>query len=548
MQNASRLVGIFSFFGLLAAGVLIVGCDSGGNSSGNSGGDGDPSVSNTSSVMVAFGSNSSSSSIEAPSEKTAKASGDLTVTFVYQNNSESNCTLSETDSGINTSDYNEPFDPTSISGNCDDPANFDGVKAAFTPGGSSTVSGLTLRILDGEGQELVSADGSNGGLSASATASDDVTFPSDGDGSDDTDDTTAPNAPSGLSASAGDGTVDLNWDAVSASDPSGYNVYRSTSSISDISGMSSINGSLLSGTSYTDSGTNNGSTYYYVVTAVDGSGNESAASNEVTATPSSDASGSTRIAFEKDRVGSSSDDIYTIRPDGSGLKQITNDGADDSTPTWSPDGNRIAFRSDRDGDSSDDIYTIQPDGSGLKQVTDGVGGSAPAWSPDGSRIAFERRSDIYTIRPDGSGLKQITNDSASDNNPAWSPDGSRIAFERDFAEIYTIRPDGSGLKQVTDGVGDRAPAWSPDGSRILFHSGRGENFSDDIYTIQPDGSGLKQVTNNANADYFHPAWSPDGRRIVFYNSNLTIYTIHPDGSGLKQITSNGAFPAWSPSQ
>jgi len=177
-----RFARAFFACSLLATGLLIVGCDSGGSSSGDDG----PSVSNTSSVMVEFESNSSSSSIEASSEKTAKASGDLTVTFVYQNNSESNCTLSETDSGINTSDYNKSFDPTTISGNCNDPANFDGVKSEFNPGSGSSVRELTLRILDGEGNELASDDGSDGGLSASATAPDDLNFPGDdSDGGDD---------------------------------------------------------------------------------------------------------------------------------------------------------------------------------------------------------------------------------------------------------------------------------------------------------------------------------------------------------------------------
>jgi hypothetical protein len=74
-------------------------------------------------------------------------------------------------------------------------------------------------------------------------------------------------------------TVALNWNA-SASTVSGYNVYRTTTSGS---GYSKVNSSLVGGVNYTDSTVQNSVTYYYVTTAVDGSGNESSYSNEAQA-------------------------------------------------------------------------------------------------------------------------------------------------------------------------------------------------------------------------------------------------------------------------
>jgi fibronectin type 3 domain-containing protein len=73
--------------------------------------------------------------------------------------------------------------------------------------------------------------------------------------------------------------VALSWQA-STSTVSGYNVYRSTTSGS---GYLKINSSPVGGLAYTDSNIQSVTTYYYVTTAVDSSGNESAYSNQASA-------------------------------------------------------------------------------------------------------------------------------------------------------------------------------------------------------------------------------------------------------------------------
>lgn len=95
-------------------------------------------------------------------------------------------------------------------------------------------------------------------------------------------DSSPPNSPSGLNAASGDASIALEWNAVQAEDLAGYNVYRSTSTISSVSGTSPINGeSPVSDTSYTDDTAENGTLYHYVVTAVDEAENESDPSGEV---------------------------------------------------------------------------------------------------------------------------------------------------------------------------------------------------------------------------------------------------------------------------
>jgi hypothetical protein len=84
---------------------------------------------------------------------------------------------------------------------------------------------------------------------------------------------------SGMGVAPVQHSVALTWTA-STSTVAGYNVYRSTVSGS---GYTKINSSLVVSANYTDSTVLSGTTYFYVTTAVDSSGTESAYSNEVSA-------------------------------------------------------------------------------------------------------------------------------------------------------------------------------------------------------------------------------------------------------------------------
>ncbi len=73
----------------------------------------------------------------------------------------------------------------------------------------------------------------------------------------------------------------LTWTANSEPDLAGYNVYRSAVSGGSVT---KLNSAPVTGTTYDDAPPGTG-TFYYVVTAVDTSGNESAPSAEVAGTP-----------------------------------------------------------------------------------------------------------------------------------------------------------------------------------------------------------------------------------------------------------------------
>ncbi|MBI2919215.1 MAG: S8 family serine peptidase [Chloroflexi bacterium] len=98
-------------------------------------------------------------------------------------------------------------------------------------------------------------------------------------------DSIPPAAPTGLSVSvpiSNGGVLDLSWNASTELDLAGYHVYRATTSGGP---YTKVNSSLVSANTFASAGLTNGTTYFYAVTAVDTSGNESAGSAQVSGTP-----------------------------------------------------------------------------------------------------------------------------------------------------------------------------------------------------------------------------------------------------------------------
>ncbi len=94
-----------------------------------------------------------------------------------------------------------------------------------------------------------------------------------------------------------------------------------------------------------------------------------------------------------------------------------------ASPVWSAR-NRIAFVAITEG--IHDIYTMNPDGSGIKRLTEGSGNNEdPCWSPDGGYIAFSSsRSDgyhLYLMNANGYNQRRITYFKGEEWEPSWSP-------------------------------------------------------------------------------------------------------------------------------
>ena len=131
------------------------------------------------------------------------------------------------------------------------------------------------------------------------------------------------------------------------------------------------------------------------------------------------------IAFEY-MITMVGNEIFLVKVEGGGFIQLTKD-VNGVAPAWSPDGKFITFNDSPGLFESSDIYVIRPDGTGLVNLTNSYRDDdfLPSWSADGTKIVFTSHRDgndeIYIMNADGSGLIRLTNHPATDSFPYWTP-------------------------------------------------------------------------------------------------------------------------------
>lgn len=215
--------------------------------------------------------------------------------------------------------------------------------------------------------------------------------------------------------------------------------------------------------------------------------------------------------------------LFAIR-DGH-TNQLTEDPGD-VEPSFSADGRTIAFA--RDGD----LFSIRPDGSGQRQLTSGTEiDSAPRISPNGNYVLFERRAsagaaaDLYIVGSHGGGVRALTTGANDDHEARFSPDGKAIVFVRGTADaadavnddLFSVRPNGSGLARltVTAGIDEFAPRYFAGG--ILFSRGDGSDGPAayaDVYTMKRNGARVKPLVAGVGSAYVEDV-SAGGHTVLF---------------------------------
>ncbi len=240
--------------------------------------------------------------------------------------------------------------------------------------------------------------------------------------------------------------------------------------------------------------------------------------------------------------------LWSMTPQGTDPRQLTQTGGLTSRPNWSLDGQRIAYSAFASGGYQ--IFVADSDGGNPQQLTNTTATDWEAWwSPDGRRLVFAStrtgESEIYTMLADGSDQRVIGDQAGFLCYPAWSPDGSQIIFTSG-ADIITIDLDDPLGTRTVISTG-RDPSYSPDGARITFARWVGDAF--DVFVADADGSNEVRLTTHPAPDW-NPVFSPDGAKIAFASyrdANWEIYTVRVDGTDLTRVTDNPAsdyLPAW----
>ena len=160
-----------------------------------------------------------------------------------------------------------------------------------------------------------------------------------------------------------------------------------------------------------------------------------------------------KIVFTSVRDGDL--DIYSMDIDGKNVRRLTNEVGYDGGPFFSYDNQWIVYRAHHPKSEKDiadyrgllkenlirpitlEIWVMKADGSGKRQITNnGKANFAPYFFPDGKRIIFAsnmddargRNFDLYSIGTDGTGLERITFNETFDGFPMFTPDGKKLVF------------------------------------------------------------------------------------------------------------------------
>jgi tricorn protease len=288
--------------------------------------------------------------------------------------------------------------------------------------------------------------------------------------------------------------------------------------------------------------------------------------------------------YRKGYRGSSNDDIWICKLDGSHHRRLTHFNGQDNSPMWSPDGRFLFFVSEMFGTPANIVRQEWDAKAGIthsspQQLTfhkdDGV--RRARISGNGDWIVYECGADLWVLSTRTGSTRKLAIEVHADDktNPErvvsftskgsiydyseWgkethfgvteftvSNDEKLIAFVV-HGEIFLMPRTGGKAKRLTDDPAyDHGVSFSPDGRKIVFLSDR--NGQEDIYLLESDDPAnkdllkahrfkVKQLTNTADAEW-DASFSPDGRYIAFLRGGK-LYTMNPDGTNLKVIADQG---------
>ncbi|MDD1687272.1 S9 family peptidase [Methanoregula sp.] len=224
--------------------------------------------------------------------------------------------------------------------------------------------------------------------------------------------------------------------------------------------------------------------------------------------------------------------LWIIRPDGTGLRQLTFPPGNDFEPCWSPDGSTVYYLSTRSGSSQ--VWKISREGGDAGQVTDlPLDLSALKISPDGKSLAFTMEVFPGTgYNATATQLKSIESQNASGRVYDTLPVRHWDTYEDGRRNHIFVMPLSTGrpvdVMQAMDADSPSVPfggseeyAFTPDNAGIVFSAadtGRVEMWSTEhsLYYAPVSGTGpVVNLTPSNRAWITQPVFSPDGSSLAY---------------------------------
>jgi eukaryotic-like serine/threonine-protein kinase len=304
------------------------------------------------------------------------------------------------------------------------------------------------------------------------------------------------------------------------------------------------------------------------------------------------------IAFVSNRDGQRFQ-VYTMRPDGSEVKQLTTDDVDKWSPTWtfhgtvlawSPDGTQLLYVAPGGAAATLNIWLVNADGSNPHNISAAEPGKAsgddynPAWCKDGT-IAFTTKRfnnvpQIVTMTLENPRLRNTSLLDRQGNNPnEWNPvffpqNCSRmlnVTVQNGMPEIWRVFPDKASWRVFLSdingyGASTEEPAISPN-EKFVAYTRYGTKTKDVVNvtidtenysprTMQLNSRVLTTTGNNSS-----PQWSPDSKFITFVSQRDSgkkeIYVMTSAGTDQHRISDldratldstapDNVSPVWQP--
>jgi Tol biopolymer transport system component len=217
-----------------------------------------------------------------------------------------------------------------------------------------------------------------------------------------------------------------------------------------------------------------------------------------------------QIVFSSKRGGQM--DLYIMNADGSNPTRLTSMKSGGYYQAFfSPDGQWIAFQGRPDNALfAEQIYVIRRDGTGLKELSgQDFSTFGPQWTPNGQWIAAVQQpavkrtwkemadgdmakaqsgQELVLLRPDGSGKKTLTRNDVPDCCVAWSADGKLAYFisgAKSAEVVYSMNLDGSNKQKAGDQSLLKTRDWSrsPDGRFYAYTKKVATNYGVFVYEV-----------------------------------------------------------------